>query len=346
MLCTVGSRLRLAERSCRAEEETTGVQGGGNMKVWLALAMASASLCVLGCAETNPSGQAAPSAGVPTQPSGSSPESSAGGKEGPGSLSHAEDEQFCASHECIANFPNGHGEVVECSDGEWSHSGGVAGACADHGGVRGGETSTSPGKSEVPEHHSGEPSGGGNEGPGSPSHTEDTQFCESHTCIGNFSNGNGAVVECNDGEWSHSGGLSGACSHHGGENASSASSGEPSGPESSTSSASDPLEALNKYWSDIRDHGFATAYAYLTPGAAAGKTESQFIASEEEAGIKNAQFHGKVSESTGSTATIAVESLITEDAQFGCRRWSGRYTLTNENGGWRIQRADLTPRSC
>jgi hypothetical protein len=317
------------------------------MRIWLASAMVCASLFVLGCGETNSSSKAPAAAEVATQAQTSSTGSSGGEKEGPGSLSHVEDEQFCGSHECIANFPNGHGEVVECSDGKWSHSGGIGGACADHGGVKGGGSSGNSGKAESPEKgSSGGSSGGGSEGPGSPSHTEDTQFCETHKCIANFSNGNGAVVECNDGEWSHSGGISGACSHHGGENASSASAGESSGSENSTSSSSDPMEALNKYWSAIRDHGYATAFGYLTPGAAAGKTESQFIASEEEAGIKNVQFHGKVTESSGSSATVAVESLTTEDAKFGCRRWLGSYTLTNEGGGWRIQRAELTPRSC
>jgi hypothetical protein len=61
-----------------------------------------------------------------TTPSGSS--------EGPGSLSHAGDSQFCSTHECIENFPNGNGYVVQCVDGEWSHSGGLSGACSDHGG--------------------------------------------------------------------------------------------------------------------------------------------------------------------------------------------------------------------
>jgi hypothetical protein len=42
-------------------------------------------------------------------------------------------------------------------------------------------------------------------------------FCDTHTCIPNFPNGNGYIVQCSDGEWSHSGGLSGACSWHGGE---------------------------------------------------------------------------------------------------------------------------------
>jgi hypothetical protein len=44
-------------------------------------------------------------------------------------------------------------------------------------------------------------------------------FCSTHSCIGNFDNGRGSVVQCADGEWSHSGGLPGACSGHGGENA-------------------------------------------------------------------------------------------------------------------------------
>jgi hypothetical protein len=55
------------------------------------------------------------------------------------------------------------------------------------------------------------------EGPGSTSHAADTQFCSTHTCIPNFPNGNGSIVQCADGEWSHAGGLSGACSYHGGE---------------------------------------------------------------------------------------------------------------------------------
>ncbi|HET6871034.1 MAG TPA: hypothetical protein VFH80_34300 [Solirubrobacteraceae bacterium] len=54
--------------------------------------------------------------------------------EGPGSYSHTTDSQFCATHVCIANFPNGRGYIVQCTDGEWSHSGGLQGACSDHGG--------------------------------------------------------------------------------------------------------------------------------------------------------------------------------------------------------------------
>jgi hypothetical protein len=53
--------------------------------------------------------------------------------------------------------------------------------------------------------------------PPSPAPPSGASFCNSHACIANFDNGNGYIVQCNDGMWSHSGGLSGACSYHGGE---------------------------------------------------------------------------------------------------------------------------------
>jgi len=57
----------------------------------------------------------------------------------------------------------------------------------------------------------------GKETAGSPSHTEDARFCSSHRCIAGFDSGQGNVVQCKDGEWSHSGGLEGVCAHDGGE---------------------------------------------------------------------------------------------------------------------------------
>lgn len=52
---------------------------------------------------------------------------------------------------------------------------------------------------------------------GSSSHAGDAKFCEEHTCIGSFTTEEGEVVECTDGTFSHAGGISGACSDHGGE---------------------------------------------------------------------------------------------------------------------------------
>jgi hypothetical protein len=44
-------------------------------------------------------------------------------------------DDFCTTHDCIPNYPNGNGSTVQCSDGSYSHSGGIQGACSHHGGV-------------------------------------------------------------------------------------------------------------------------------------------------------------------------------------------------------------------
>ncbi|HWK16904.1 MAG TPA: hypothetical protein VNR66_05570 [Solirubrobacteraceae bacterium] len=56
----------------------------------------------------------------------------------------------------------------------------------------------------------------GAEGPGSSTHAGDAAFCSTHSCIANFPHGRGTVVQCADGRWSHSGGLTGVCNRHGG----------------------------------------------------------------------------------------------------------------------------------
>jgi hypothetical protein len=71
-------------------------------------------------------------------PAATSPPEGSGGEEGEedevGSSSHAGDAKFCEEHECIGEFESEPGTVVECSDGSYSHSGGISGACSDHGG--------------------------------------------------------------------------------------------------------------------------------------------------------------------------------------------------------------------
>lgn len=54
--------------------------------------------------------------------------------------------------------------------------------------------------------------------PGSLIYQPSSNFCDYFACIKSFwQNTNGYVDECNDGMYSHSGGVSGACSKHGGE---------------------------------------------------------------------------------------------------------------------------------
>lgn len=97
--------------------------------------------------ETTESAPAEPSEPPPSEPPEESPgeaaaepppeesEEEAGGEgDEVGSSSHATDAEFCREHECIGEFETEPGTVVECSDGTYSHSGGISGACSDHGG--------------------------------------------------------------------------------------------------------------------------------------------------------------------------------------------------------------------
>jgi hypothetical protein len=59
--------------------------------------------------------------------------------------------------------------------------------------------------------------------------------CDGHPCIGDWQKEaakGGTAVQCNDGTWSHAGGLSGACSDHGGESSGRSASGANAPPPS------------------------------------------------------------------------------------------------------------------
>lgn len=53
----------------------------------------------------------------------------------PSTANPGEGADFCDTHECIPNYPNGNGTTVQCADGTSSGSGGLQGACSHHGGV-------------------------------------------------------------------------------------------------------------------------------------------------------------------------------------------------------------------
>jgi hypothetical protein len=52
--------------------------------------------------------------------------------------------------------------------------------------------------------------------PGKYIYSPPANFCSFFGCIANFWNGSGYVIQCWDGEFSKSGGISGSCSYHGG----------------------------------------------------------------------------------------------------------------------------------
>lgn len=127
--------------------------------------------------------------------------------------------------------------------------------------------------------------------------------------------------------------------------ASSASTPTSTSPSATRAGQSTPLGTLAQYWRSISAHEFATAYTYLVPGSVA-QAEPQFVSDEQQAGIQSVQFRGRLGSIAGSSATVDVASLITNDAQFGCRTWTGSYELTYQNGRWLINRANITPASC
>lgn len=86
---------------------------------------ASADLGPAGDASSD--GTASPSStAIPSSPDDSPP---------PDDSTPSPDSGFCATHDCIPNYPNGNGTTVQCQDGTYSHSGGIQGACSHHGGV-------------------------------------------------------------------------------------------------------------------------------------------------------------------------------------------------------------------
>lgn len=52
----------------------------------------------------------------------------------PGNLIYSPPGAFCSYFNCINNFLNGRGYVMECQDGMYSKSGGIQGSCSYHGG--------------------------------------------------------------------------------------------------------------------------------------------------------------------------------------------------------------------
>ena len=115
----------------------------------------------------------------------------------------------CDGNPCIGDWQKEAAEggtVLQCNDGTWSHAGGISGARSDHGGESDDEASS---PSQAPPANEPAPGPSATGGP-----------CDGNPCIGDWQKEaaeGGAVVQCNDGTWSHAGGISGACSDHGGE---------------------------------------------------------------------------------------------------------------------------------
>lgn len=106
-----------------------------------------------------------------------------------------------------------------------------------------------------------------------------------------------------------------------------------------------PLQTVERYWRDIEAGKYGAAFRYLAPGSVP-QGQAQFVSDEQQAGIENVDFSGQLSARTGSSASVAVTSLTTTDAQFGCRNWTGSYELSKHGARWLIVRASIVPSQC
>jgi hypothetical protein len=106
-----------------------------------------------------------------------------------------------------------------------------------------------------------------------------------------------------------------------------------------------PLTPVSAYWNDINAHHFAAAYTQLAPGTLS-LSRSAFTAYEDAVGVLAAHFTGHVAGPAGAATKVTVSSLVTEDEEIGCQRWSGSYLVTEATGHWSISRAAIVPTRC
>ena len=105
-----------------------------------------------------------------------------------------------------------------------------------------------------------------------------------------------------------------------------------------------PLAVVNSYWAAIGAHAYARAYGYVAPGVLGSK--ASFVAAEKSYRITSVSFRGRLTTQAPTSAAITVISLITRDHAFGCRTWSGSYTMTHHGRSWLIALADVHHRPC
>jgi hypothetical protein len=109
--------------------------------------------------------------------------------------------------------------------------------------------------------------------------------------------------------------------------------------------SSSPLTPVETYWSAINGQHFAVAYRQLGLGSLS-MDEYRFVLYEQGVGIYKARFAGRVASISGQQAVVAVRSLVTEDRQFGCRAWSGKYLVSETGDKWLIARAEIASVAC
>jgi hypothetical protein len=104
-----------------------------------------------------------------------------------------------------------------------------------------------------------------------------------------------------------------------------------------------PATSLEYYWGDIGTGAYAKAWTYLS---ATVESEAAFVDGEKKARPTNIELLGTLAGISGNHATIVVNRLITHDQQYGCRSWSGHYSMVRAGGHWLVASAQITPKAC
>jgi hypothetical protein len=104
-----------------------------------------------------------------------------------------------------------------------------------------------------------------------------------------------------------------------------------------------PATSLEYYWGDIDTGAYAKAWKYLSPAV---ESEAAFVEGENKARPTNVELLGTLTGISGNHATIVIQRLVTHDQQYGCRSWSGRYSMVQAGGHWLVASAQIAPKAC
>jgi hypothetical protein len=191
---------------------------------------------------------------------------------------------------------------------------------------------------------------GGDVGSASGQDTDSSDFCSTHTCIANFGNGTGYIVECADGEWSHSGGRSGACSDHGGETATTAddaagtgatgetgdvgNSGSAGSADGVAAPAGDgPADTLASYWNEVNSGNFTGAVAMETSSEQERASVATFESEQPRIRVMWITSSSPVG-TDQAAARISFYAANSTGSDLTCRHFSIDALMVQSGGSW------------
>ena len=126
----------------------------------------------------------------------------------------------------------------------------------------------------------------------------------------------------------------------------------PPAPTTPSTTTSDPgtaaLNAVNTHWQDIKTGDYNDAYQLLTPASINGSSQSDWVSSHQQDGIRDVQYSFNLTWVHGDQAQVDVNQLqttaqtdVTPSNPSGCTHFTGHYIVINQNGNWLINEVHL-----